>query len=134
VIEKTSSRAVILGTPPAAALRVRKPLLAVRDSAKKPMFECYLCRHRGVRTVYYEDELRAFERHMAEVHDEQDTEAFRQETSMRAKAPGLFDPKVAGDVELLEWTRANREALLSGEKHLNARGRASRNRRRGRSR
>lgn len=127
--EKTSSRPVLLG----GDLRVRKPLLLLRDSDKKVKSFCRLCHHRGIRTVFYEGEEVAEARHAAEVHDEADTEAFRQATSMRAKAPGLYDPTVAGDVEAYEWIRANREAIIAGEVFPSGRGSRARTRRRGRA-
>lgn len=129
----SDSGLIIVKRASAADLRVRPPLLLARDSDKKPKFVCLLCHERGVRTVFYEDEMRAYERHVV-AHDEHDVEALRQRTSMRAKAPELFDPQVAGDVELFNWIHENREAIIEGRVFPSGTGSSTRNRRRGRSR
>lgn len=89
-------------------------LIVVRHADRKPKWICNVCRSRGEVTVFAEDEHAAFERHVvacAERHADH-LRAF----SMRNKAPYLFDPRTAGDVERHEWVRQHADAILHGRK------------------
>lgn len=110
-------------------VRERVPMIVVRkDTAGKRRLICRVCRARGIETVFYEDEIKAWERHASEVHDEADIEALRQDPrygSIAGKAPHLFDPRVAGDVELGDWIAENREDIIAGRKLVSGRGSVS---------
>ncbi len=82
-------------------------LYVVRENPGKPAYGCVACD-----AVFYKGEETAFERHVIRCSDE-NFEEMRAE-SLRAKAPGLFDPNVSGDVEFGKWVRRNRKALIEG--------------------
>lgn len=84
-------------------------LIVVRDAARKPSF---YCRVPGCDAVFYDDELRAYERHVAACSD-QHADELRGE-SLRERAPDFFDPVNGGDVELRRWARENATAIIEG--------------------
>ena len=93
-------------------------LIIVGDvgEARTPKYRCLICKARGERSVFYEGEERAYERHVARCYDANEAELRMQ--SMREKAPGLFDPNRSGDVELGQWIRQHRQSLIRGGKKL----------------
>lgn len=53
---------------------------------------------------------RPYEEHVASCSEDHDAEL--RHLSLRQRAPHLFDPQIAGDVELGAWIRANRAAIF----------------------
>lgn len=82
-------------------------LIIVRNDPGPPKFECLCCG-----AVFYDGEHTAYERHVVRCGEEHFEEM--QAHSFRAKAPGLFDPNVSGDVEFGKWVRRNRAAIWQG--------------------
>lgn len=70
-----------------------------------PKWECFCCG--GTFHV-----LGVFQRHIQRCSDEHEEELLA--LSWRTKNPHLFDPNVAGDVELGRWIRENGKAILEG--------------------
>ena len=83
---------------------------------REAKYRCLICKQRGEQSVFYEGEEREYERHVARCYDANEAELRMQ--SAREKAPGLFDPRRSGDVELGDWIAANRQSLLRGGKKL----------------
>lgn len=86
-------------------------LTVIRHNEGEPRYQCRCCD-----ALFYAGELSAFERHVAGSPStpgcaERNAERMDGE-SLRAKAPGIFDPNQSGDVELERWVRRNRVALL----------------------
>lgn len=86
-------------------------LTVIRHNEGEPRYQCLCCE-----ALFFEGEERAFERHVAGSAStpgcaERNAERMDAE-SLRAKAPGIFDPNKSGDVELERWVRRNRTALL----------------------
>jgi hypothetical protein len=105
-----SSRILIPGTP---------EFLIVRDAQKRSgqrTLICEVCRALGTMTVYYEEERAAFVRHINACWERHEGEL--RERTLEGKAPQLFDPQVAGDVELRRWVREHRAEILRGSKKM----------------
>lgn len=83
-------------------------LIVVRDTSRTPRYRCRVCGD----AVFYDDEMKAYESHVASCSD-RNADELRQ-LSLRGRAPGLFDPHVAGDVEMKRWARQHRRALVDG--------------------
>jgi hypothetical protein len=88
-----------------------RPLLVVRDKSRRVAFRCHLCESR-----FYDGELRAFERHVAGCADAREQQI--RESSLRSKAPALYDTQFGGPVDLRDWVKANRQAIIEGRKRL----------------
>lgn len=74
---------------------------------------CTICAHFGRRTRFMlPEESAAYERHFDRCASE-NMDELRSTETMAGKAPGLFGPE-SGDVELREWLRQNRTAVLEG--------------------
>lgn len=79
---------------------------------EEPRYRCLCCNDAD----FYEGEERAYETHVVACANRHDEELRAQ--SMRARAPGIFDPNVSGDVELERWYRRNLPLLREGRKLL----------------
>lgn len=101
---------------PGNSIDVKVPLIVARDSDRKAFGYCRVCAMRGERTIFYEGEERAMEKHVAACSHRHEAEL--RQRSMRVRAPGIFDPERSGDVEKGHWISANREALVEGRKKL----------------
>lgn len=83
-------------------------LIVVRHNAREPRYRCLCCDD----AVFFEGEERAYESHV--IACSRRHEAEMRGTSLRVKAPGIFDPDVSGDVEYGRWVRQHRGMLLEG--------------------
>lgn len=73
------------------------------------LFHCLVC---GV--GFSKTQTRLYQDHVVRCSGQ--NEELLREMSFRHKAPHLFDPLVAGDVELSAWIRANSRAILEGRR------------------
>lgn len=84
-------------------------LTVVRRVEKPPAWWCLIP---GCGATFTEDEHKAYLAHMVGCSRRHEERLRFQ--SMRVRAPGIFDPFVAGDPELLAWVRKNAPALIEG--------------------
>ncbi len=86
-------------------------IVVIGGQERRPRYRCMACD-----VVFYDGEERVYERHVvacSEVHD-----AELRAMSVRQRDPAIFDPQVSGDVELGQWIKRHREALLEDRKKL----------------
>lgn len=95
------------------------PMIVVRDGAKtegRRVYYCQACLTTGRETVFYEGEEVAWRRHVIACAERNEQDL--QEHSMRVKAPYLFDPAVAGDVDLYNYVQRHGREIMEGRKKL----------------
>lgn len=95
---------------------VKVPLIVVRDASRRPRYVCRICHMRGERSVFYDGEETAYERHVVACANRHEDEL--RSRSARVISPALFDPDQSGDVEFGRWIFDNREALIEGRLKL----------------
>lgn len=87
-------------------------LIVVRDPRREPKYECNVP---GCDAVFYDGEMRAWERHVVDCAERNEEAVAMQ--SLRNRDPGLFDPlspDYVGDADLLRWIRQNEKAIIDG--------------------
>jgi len=87
-------------------------LIVIRRNAGAPRYRCLCCND----AVFFAGEESAYEAHVVACSRRHDEEMRAQ--SLRAKAPGIFDPFQSGDVEFGQWIRRHRAELIEGRRKL----------------